>query len=143
MVHEKSVAELRAMVKAIRKDKVKAPSKMKKHELLAELGSDGEQEVHVPVVKKAPAVKKGMVVAPEVAPAVKSIMNPVTGVIPKAVVPSALKKTKQVATPAEVAVARQETSKMPVMKMIAGSQEARDRMASIRAMRKSKLTSVE
>jgi hypothetical protein len=49
-MHDKSVAELRAMVKTARKDKMKAPSKMKKHELLAELGEVVEK-VEVPVVK--------------------------------------------------------------------------------------------
>lgn len=146
MVHEKSVAELRAMVKSVRKEKAKAPSKMKKHELLEELGEDVEHVV-IPVVKKKKAV------APPPAPAPAPVVAEVpakklrqlidTNLVPKTIVPPARKLGKGVVTEASVAMARQETSKMPVMKMIAGSQEARDRMATIRAMRKSKLTSVE
>lgn len=141
MVHEKSVAELRAMVKSARKEKMKAPSKMKKHELLAELG----EVVEVPVVKVDVPVakKKEAAVQTESAAPVKSIAKAETGAIPKAVVPPAKKMGKGKVTESVVAEVKQETSKMPVKKLIAGSQIARDRMAAIRAMRKSKTESVE
>lgn len=142
---DKSIKDLRKELKEKRAGSIKAPSKMKKAELLAELGH-AEQKIlktveravspHVrPVVKKAekdmaalhaketvlekaPAPKK----APKKAPAVKESLPP--------------KPVKDLPKPEEVKMVK--TASEGVKRLVAGSQEARDKMARLREMRNAK-----
>jgi hypothetical protein len=135
-----SIKDLRKQLKEKRSSTVKAPSKMTKAEVLAELGHKEDAVMKTlertvappsrPAVKKAEKAlevihaKEAVVMkdipakkAPKKAAAIKESLPP--------------KPVKDLPKPNEVPVAK--TSSESVKKLVKGSQEARDYMAAIRA----------
>lgn len=146
---EKSIKELRKELKEKRGATVKPPSKMKKHEILMELGSR-EQEVlkmvekvvppkDKPVVKKAEkamlAIHKEETAVEKDKPRKKAPKKPAA-----ARSESPKPRPKGLPKPDEVKPAK--TVNEGVKKLVKGSQEARDFMAKIREARKTKKESV-
>lgn len=134
-MHNLSTAELRKMLREQRK-KTSAPSKMKKHELIAELEKYGVRERSsspekshssptpaLPVKEKKEHSKKETNSKKETSPSAPPPMKEEKSV----------KKEKKSTTSSAVAPASE-----GVKKMVKGSQEARDKMAKLRAMRSSK-----
>jgi hypothetical protein len=146
MSAEKSIKELRKELKEHRASVAKAPSKMKKHEILMELERKEER-----VIRNLEAV-----VPPAVKPAVKKVekeiaaIHKVENVLEKD--KPAKKAPRKAAAPAEGALPPKPKKDLPkpdevkpaktasegVKKLVKGSQEARDKMAAIRAMRNAK-----
>ena len=129
-MHNLSTAELRKMLREQRK-KTSAPSKMKKHELIAELEKHGirsrspspEKPHHsptpaLPVKEKKVYSKKEKEQTPSAPPMKEE---------------KVVKKEKKTTSSSAVVPASES-----VKKLVKGSQEARDKMAALRAMRSSK-----
>ena len=130
MVHNLSTAELRKMLREQRK-KTAAPSKMKKHELIAELEKHGIHErSSSPEKSPTPALP---VKEKKVAPKKEEHSKKETKKEEPMKEEKMVKKEKK-STTSSAAVPANEG----VKKMVKGSQEARDRMAALRAMRSSK-----
>lgn len=128
MVHNLSTAELRKMLREQRK-KTAAPSKMKKHELIAELEKHGIRErssspekPHHSPTPALPVKEKKVYSKKEQTPSAPPMKEE-----------KVVKKEKK-ATTSSAAVPASES----VKKLVKGSQEARDKMAALRAMRSSK-----
>ena len=127
-MHDKSVTELRKMLKEHRSKTHNPISKMKKHEVIAELEKHmGKKEEHeVKPVAPVKAVEKKEVKKESKA----------TPVVPKDV-PSKLGKAPKPSAAGMEKDAKVEV-KVPRVRLIKGSQEARDYMAKIRMQRKKK-----
>ena len=127
-MHNLPIAELRKMLKEHR-GRTTAPSKMKKHEILMELEKLGIKK-ESPASSPEPVVKKEEPKKKEVKkePIKKTSPVPITDKAEK----KEIKERKKEVTSA-VAPATEN-----VKKLVKGSQEARDRMAKIRAMRSAK-----
>ena len=128
MVHNLPTAELRKMLREHRK-KTAAPSKMKKHELIAELEKYGVRErssspekSHSSPTPALPVKEKKVHSKKEQSPSAPPPMKE-----------EKVKKEKKSTTSSAAAVATES-----VKKLVKGSQEARDKMAKLRAMRSSK-----
>ena len=132
MSAEKSIKELRKELKEKRAGTVKAPSKMKKHELLMELA--GRTSRSVSPAPRPAASKK--VVAPVVAPPALEKDRPAKKAPKKAAAVKESLPAKPVKDlPPANEVKAVKTASEAVKKLVAGSQEARDRMARLREMR--------
>lgn len=123
-MHNLPIAELRKMLKEHR-GRTTAPSKMKKHEILMELEKLGIKK-ESPASSPEPMKKEKKEVKKE--PIKKTSPVPITDKAEK----KEMKERKKEVTSA-VAPATEN-----VKKLVKGSQEARDRMAKIRAMRSAK-----
>ena len=124
-MHNLPIAELRKMLKEHR-GRTTAPSKMKKHEILMELEKLGIKK-ESPASSPEPVVKKEKKEVKK-EPIKKTSPVPITDKAEK----KEIKERKKEVTSA-VAPATEN-----VKKLVKGSQEARDRMAKIRAMRSAK-----
>ena len=139
MSAEKSIKELRAALKEKRAGTVKAPSKMKKHELLMELA--GRTSRSVSPAPRPAASKKAVapVVVPVVAPSALEKDKPAKKAPKKAAAVKESLPAKPVKDlPPANEVKPVKTASEAVKKLVAGSQEARDRMARLREMRNAK-----
>lgn len=147
MSAEKSIKDLRKELKEHRATTAKPPSKMKKHEILMELGKKEQAALKAveavvpaadkPVVKKAQKelekIHKAETVLEKDKPAKKAPRKPAAV---RAESESPKPKKEVLSKPNEVKVAK--TATEAVKKLVKGSQEARDKMAAIRAMRSAK-----
>lgn len=136
-MHDKSVSELRKMLKEHRSKTHTPLSKMKKHEVIAEIEKHmGKEESAVRAleheVKPAAAVKavakKIEKLHKEEKKVLADVPKDVSSKIGKAPKPSAAGMQKEAV----------EEKKVPVLRLVKGSQAARDHMAKIRMMRKKK-----
>ena len=138
---DKSIKDLRKELKEKRMGSMKAPSKMKKAELLAELGH-AEQKI-LKTVERA--------VSPSVRPVVKKAEKDLAALHAKETLlekeevrskkPAAKKAAVAKVEPEPVKPVHKATAKAavaasePVKRLVAGSQEAKDKMAALRAKR--------
>ena len=126
-MHNLPIAELRKLLKEHR-GRTAAPSKMKKHEILMELEKLGVHK-ESPASSPEPVVKKEEPKKKEAPKKEEKKEKAVTSI-------PVLKKTEK---PVEKKVDSAAVSAgESVKKLVKGSQEARDRMAKIRAMRSAK-----
>ena len=135
-MHDKSVTELRKMLKEHRSQVHHPVSKMKKHEVIAELEKHMGKEEQA--VKQLEHEVKPVAAVKAVEKKVEKLHKEEKKVVaaPKDI-PSKLGKAPKPSA-AEMQKEEKVEKKVPVLRLVKGSQQARDYMAKIRMMRKKK-----